>query len=341
MDLGFDRRVALAYIRRTKGENNRERLGSYAYCRCTSFGDRARTGTQVSSSADACAATIREVAATGIAAVDELLHGGLPVGAISELTGAASSGRTSLALRFVAQRTAEARACAWVDVNDAFDPESAAANGVQLRRLLWMRCRDEAGVARRRMQRVQTEGQGAARGPRGRGSTRGCGRRICCCRRVDLRALCWTWAIRRRSKRAVFRWPHGSATGRRRSERSAAWWCWAGGPMRSRLRRWCWSARQLHAEQAGGTVLRGFEFTVRRGRERLAPMEITTRKPPAATWQANAAWDHGERAHEPNCMHVHGPRSFPRRRCCVCGRIGRRKRWWCWMAARRRSGCAH
>ena len=81
-----------------------------------------------------------EVAATGIAAVDELLHGGLPVGAISELTGATSSGRTSLALQFVAQRTAEERACAWVDVSDAFDPESAAANGVRLRQLLWMRC---------------------------------------------------------------------------------------------------------------------------------------------------------------------------------------------------------
>ncbi len=91
--------------------------------------------------------SIREVAVTGIAAVDELLHGGLPAGAISELTGATSSGRTSLALRFVAQRTAEARACAWVDVNDAFDPESAAANGVQLRRLLWVRCRDEVGSA--------------------------------------------------------------------------------------------------------------------------------------------------------------------------------------------------
>src|SRR5208282_2704600 len=81
-----------------------------------------------------------EVAATGIRAVDALLHGGLPVGAISELTGAVSSGRMSLALQFVAERTAEARACAWVDVSDAFDPESAAANGVRLRQVLWVRC---------------------------------------------------------------------------------------------------------------------------------------------------------------------------------------------------------
>ena len=45
------------------------------------------------------------------------------------------------------------------------------------------------------------------------------------------------------------------------------------------------------AEPAGGTVLRGFEFAVRRERERQAPIEITTRKPPIATWQTYAAWD--------------------------------------------------
>jgi len=41
----------------------------------------------------------------------------------------------------------------------------------------------------------------------------------------------------------------------------------------------------------GGTVLCGFQYAVRRGRERFAPVEIGTRKPPAATWQAEAAWD--------------------------------------------------
>ncbi len=86
--------------------------------------------------------TIHEVYETGIQAVDALLGGGLPVGAISELTGLASSGRTSLALALVSRRTAEGRACAWVDVSDSLDPESAAANGVQLRQLLWVRCGD-------------------------------------------------------------------------------------------------------------------------------------------------------------------------------------------------------
>ena len=43
-------------------------------------------------------------------------------------------------LSFLAQRTAAGQVCAWVDADDAFDPESAAANGVNLRQLLWVRC---------------------------------------------------------------------------------------------------------------------------------------------------------------------------------------------------------
>ena len=89
--------------------------------------------------------TIREVAASGISAIDELLYGGLPVGAISELTGSVSSGRTTIALAFLANRTNDGSVCAWVDAGDAFDPESAAANGVSLRHLLWVRCTDEPG----------------------------------------------------------------------------------------------------------------------------------------------------------------------------------------------------
>ena len=66
------------------------------------------------------------MSSTGIDEADELLDGGLPIGAISEISGPASSGRTSLVLSFLAQRTAEDRVCAWVDTSDAFDPESAA-----------------------------------------------------------------------------------------------------------------------------------------------------------------------------------------------------------------------
>ena len=84
--------------------------------------------------------TIRETAAIGIAEIDRLLDGGLPVGAISEITGPASSGRTCVALSFVAQRTNAGQVCEWVDVGNALDPESAAACEIDLRRLLWVRC---------------------------------------------------------------------------------------------------------------------------------------------------------------------------------------------------------
>jgi recombination protein RecA len=82
----------------------------------------------------------RPVCPTGVDEVNELLNGGLPVGAISELAGPECSGRTSLALTFVAQVTGTGSVCAWVDVCDALNPESAAAAGVDLRRLLWVRC---------------------------------------------------------------------------------------------------------------------------------------------------------------------------------------------------------
>jgi recombination protein RecA len=83
---------------------------------------------------------IRPVAPTGVTAVDELLGGGLPVGAITEMTGPESSGRTSLALSYIARVTHEGNVCAWIDVCDALHAESVAAVGVDLSRLLWVRC---------------------------------------------------------------------------------------------------------------------------------------------------------------------------------------------------------
>jgi hypothetical protein len=82
----------------------------------------------------------RPVAATGIASLDAMLHGGLPVGAVSELSGPECSGRTSAALSFVARLTQAGKVCAWIDVSNALDPASAAAVGVDLDRMLWVRC---------------------------------------------------------------------------------------------------------------------------------------------------------------------------------------------------------
>jgi recombination protein RecA len=78
--------------------------------------------------------------ATGIREIDALLQGGLPVGAISEIVGPECSGRTSLALALIAGMTQAGKVCAWVDVSDTLHPESAAAIGVDLTRLLWIRC---------------------------------------------------------------------------------------------------------------------------------------------------------------------------------------------------------
>lgn len=83
---------------------------------------------------------LRPVAPTGVPEVDALLNGGLPIGAITEMVGPESSGRTSLALSFVAGLTRAGNVGAWIDVSNTLDPESAAAAGVDLVRLLWVRC---------------------------------------------------------------------------------------------------------------------------------------------------------------------------------------------------------
>lgn len=75
----------------------------------------------------------------GIASLDELT-GGLPRGALTELCGPASSGRTSVLLAAMAQCARRREICALVDAGDSFDPASAAAAGIDLNRLLWVRC---------------------------------------------------------------------------------------------------------------------------------------------------------------------------------------------------------
>ena len=82
----------------------------------------------------------RPVVATGIQTLDQVLEGGLPVGAITEIVGPECSGRTALVFSFLSGITRAAKVCAWVDVSDALHPESAAASGVDLERMLWVRC---------------------------------------------------------------------------------------------------------------------------------------------------------------------------------------------------------
>ena len=79
---------------------------------------------------------------TDIPLVDACLRGGLPRGQLSELTGACSSGRMTLLLQLMAAATRRGEIAALVDTLDCFDVASAAAAGVDLDRLLWIRGAD-------------------------------------------------------------------------------------------------------------------------------------------------------------------------------------------------------
>lgn len=61
-------------------------------------------------------------------------------GTIAEITGEASSGRTSFALNLLSKQTREGEVCAVVDSAGSFDPRSAALAGVVLENLFWVKC---------------------------------------------------------------------------------------------------------------------------------------------------------------------------------------------------------
>jgi hypothetical protein len=70
-------------------------------------------------------------------------------GAITEIVGPLSSGRTSLLVAALRDVTAAGGAVALVDADGTFDPVGARRTGVVLARLLWVRCggRRDAAVA--------------------------------------------------------------------------------------------------------------------------------------------------------------------------------------------------
>ncbi|HSY92916.1 MAG TPA: hypothetical protein VK812_16215 [Candidatus Binatus sp.] len=84
-----------------------------------------------------------EMVSSGAPAIDALT-GGLPRGCLTEICGPSSSGRTTLLLAALAAATRRGEFCAVVDASDALDPHSVAAAGVELERLLWVRCGEDA-----------------------------------------------------------------------------------------------------------------------------------------------------------------------------------------------------
>lgn len=79
------------------------------------------------------------LAPTGDGALDAALRGGLRRGHLSEIVGAPSTGRASLMIRALAAAAARGDAVALADASDTFDPASAAAHGLALGQLLWVR----------------------------------------------------------------------------------------------------------------------------------------------------------------------------------------------------------
>jgi len=87
-----------------------------------------------------CACPLHGTLPTGIPEIDELTGGGIPRATMTEVYGSTSSGRISLMFSLLRQATQQGECCALVDVQDTFDPQSAAAVGIQLAYVLWVRC---------------------------------------------------------------------------------------------------------------------------------------------------------------------------------------------------------
>jgi hypothetical protein len=235
---------------------------------------------------------IQDCACTGIAQIDELLDGGLPVGAISEITGAVSSGRTTIALAFLARRTQDGRSCAWIDANDNMDPESAAANGVILQHLLWVRCRnaliEKPSLVIRRMPSDNKQPW----------------------TRLDQAIRATDLLLQAGGFAAIVLDLADEAIEHGRRIPLATWFRFRQTADRTRCSlivlgksSYAQSSADVVLEcqphridVATSRVIRGFNFSAGRGRMRFSSLTNIARKPPVSTWSTQAQWGHEKRA---------------------------------------------
>jgi hypothetical protein len=89
-----------------------------------------------------------EMVSCGIRELDALT-GGLPRGCLTEICGPASSGKTGILLAALSQATRRGEVCALVDASDALNLASADAAGIEMGRLLWIRCKKQNSPPRR------------------------------------------------------------------------------------------------------------------------------------------------------------------------------------------------
>ena len=99
-----------------------------------------------------------DLAETGVLAIDAALGGGLRRGHLSEIVGGRSSGRTVAVCRALGAAVSRGELVALVDTCDRFDPASAAATGLDLSRLLWIRETGDATRALKAMNLVLQAG---------------------------------------------------------------------------------------------------------------------------------------------------------------------------------------
>jgi hypothetical protein len=99
-----------------------------------------------------------DLAGTGVPAIDAALGGGLRRGHVSEIVGGRSSGRTTVVGRALSAAAARGELVALIDPCDRFDPASAAAFGLDLTRLLWIRDTGDAPRALKAMNLVLQAG---------------------------------------------------------------------------------------------------------------------------------------------------------------------------------------
>ncbi len=80
-----------------------------------------------------------EMLGTGLHELDAAIEG-CPRGRITAISGPVSSGRTSLLHSILAEASRLGEYCAVIDTMNSFDPASASEAGVNLGRILWIRC---------------------------------------------------------------------------------------------------------------------------------------------------------------------------------------------------------
>ena len=168
-----------------------------------------------------------------------------------------------------------------MDAGDAFDPESAAASGVSLKQLLWVRCRNESGLA---WSKPWTRLDQALRATDLLLQAGGFAVIVLDLGNMEpahaMRIPLATWfrfrqaADRTRCSLVVL----GKAA---YAQSSAAV---------------VLESTPFQPESVDETVWRGCKFEVRRGRQRFTSQLATARKPPASAWSATSAWETRRRA---------------------------------------------